>query len=121
VVYRGVGSDYYLTGAQDNIYQNIGFVSTSMDANVALKWLENKSECCIQKILLLKGTRAIFLTPLSRFPNEQEILLNHGCVYYIKTASKKIQTYKSDFQGKYNVCYNDMNTRQVSELIVTSK
>lgn len=124
VVFRGVRNDFYLKGARNGYYKNIGFVSTSMDIEKAQFFQrlgdEERSECCIQRITLVRGTKALLMMPISQYGDEKEILLNHGSTY--KIIEPKIQKtfYNNSFEKPYDVCMTDTYQVYVSEIVLTS-
>lgn len=119
-VYRGVRSDYYLTGAKNNIYQNVGFVSTSIDVQNALDFLNKEQSCCLQKITMLPGTPVLMLMPISEFNFEKELLLNHGSTYYINTPVVKKEFYNTEGMKQNDICFNSKKTHmtKVSEIVI---
>lgn len=76
-VFRGVKNTYYKTTNSD-IFQNKDFMSTTLSPKVALRFMNSASNCCFKQINLIPGARAIFIEPLSRHPEEFEILLPPG-------------------------------------------
>ena len=119
VVYRGVSNDYYLSGSKNNFYQNVGFVSTTLDIFTAKTFTHEK--CCIQHITLKKGTHALLMMSTSLFPPEKEILLSHGCTYYIKTPVSKKYFHKDPFDNEFEICYDNMEEKFVSEIVLMSQ
>lgn len=126
VVYRGVTSDFYLTGAQNGIYKNIGFVSTSLDIDVAKNFQQfnennrHDKNCCLKRILILKGTKAINLMPVSEIPSEKEILLNSGTVYFIKRQKALKVFYKNPEDSLTRICYDKTYKVNVSDIVITN-
>jgi hypothetical protein len=90
VVFRGVKDDYYLTGRDGFTYENNGFLSTSLSAVVAKRFM-NGSPCCFKKITLLKGLRVLLMMGLSKFPDEMELLLPTGALYSLRRTYKMPQ------------------------------
>lgn len=124
-VYRGVRNDFYLQGAKNGYYKNIGFVSTSLDVEKAqffqmLGQEETSNSCCIQKITLLKGTRVLLMMVTSQYGDEKEVLLNHGSTYMIKEPKIMKTFYQKAYEKSYDICHQDTYDLQVSEIILTS-
>lgn len=129
VVFRGVKDDFYLKGARNGYYKNIGFVSTSMDIEKAQFFQRlgdeesigsNISECCIQRITLVRGTKALLMMPISQYGDEKEILLNHGSTYRIIEPKTLKTFYNKAFEKSYDVCMTDTYQVNVSEIVLTS-
>lgn len=127
-VYRGVRDDYYLRGAKDSLYKNIGFVSTSLDVEKAQSFqqidYESKSKhsgsCCIKVIKLLKGTKALLMMPVSHYGDEKEVLLNHASVYSI-VAPKVLKTfYHRPYEKSVDICQDNTYQVYVSEIVLTN-
>jgi len=73
-VYRGVKTQYY-SMAQGDTFKSSTFLSTAFDPKAAYNF-SSDSYCCLKKIILEPGTRAIVPEFLTQHPGEQEILLN---------------------------------------------
>jgi hypothetical protein len=124
-VYRGVRNDFYLRGAKNGFYKNIGFVSTSFDIEQAqfFQRLGNEdtpSDCCIQKITLTKGTKVLLMMSISQYGAEKEILLNHGSTYTIVTPKVLKSFYDKSFEKSSDICKKNIYKVNVSEIILTS-
>jgi hypothetical protein len=52
------------------------YVSTTMDINMAKKFINTRNNCCLLRITIKPGTKVIPLFPFSMFKEELEILLN---------------------------------------------
>ena len=81
-VLRGITEDYITTATKNSIFRNVSFISTSINYNVA-KTFNNNKKCCILKIKLLKGSRALLLNGLSVFSHEAEFLLSSDTNFII--------------------------------------
>jgi hypothetical protein len=127
IVYRGVRGDFYLRGAHDGIYKNQGFISTSLDIDIAKEFqkpenkLDGNKTCCIQRIQLLKGTKTVFLLPVSTYPEEKEILINSGSIYHIKEAKTLKWFYKFPYTASTDICFHDIYDVNVSDIVLTSQ
>lgn len=58
------------------VYSNKAFVSTSLSFEEAKKF--SSSTCCILEIIVTPGSKVLYLHEVSRFPEEQEVLLNRN-------------------------------------------
>jgi len=124
-VFRGVQNDFYLKGAKDGMYKNIGFVSTSLDIDKAQFFQRRKdgdmdSKCCIQRITLKKGTNVILMMSPSQYGDEKEILLNHGSTYKIVQPRVLKTFYNNNYEKSYDICHKDTYQVIVSEITVAS-
>lgn len=125
VVFRGVQNDFYLKGAKNGIYKNIGFVSTSLDIDKAQFFQRRKdgdldNKCCIQRITLKKGTKVILMMSPSQYGDEKEILLNHGSTYKIVQPRVLKTFYNNNYEKSYDICKKDTYQVIVSEIVVAS-
>lgn len=68
VVYRGLKNQF----SQDPTR----FLSTSLDPQHALRYAAN--QCCMQRILIPRGVRLLFVAGFSSYKKEQEFLLHPG-------------------------------------------
>lgn len=127
-VYRGVRDDYYLRGAKDGIYKNIGFVSTSLDVEKAQLFQqmmngytkEQDEPCCIKIIKLLKGTKALLMMPVSQYGDEKEVLLNHASVYSIIKPKVLKTFYKRPYEKSTDICHEHTYQVYASEIALTN-
>lgn len=117
-VYRGVRDDYYLKGAKNGYYKNNGFVSTSLKATDALDFINPDTSCCLKRVVLLPGTRCIFLSGLSSYENEMEVLLPSDAMYFVRNAKVKTR-YLPDSYGKVDeVCPEKTPFVYVTDVVV---
>lgn len=91
VVFRGVRDSFftsnnYKSGKKSTeIFYNKGFVSTSLQHNIAIETFTNTGAgCCFKVITILPGTRCIPLIGLTYYSNEAEILLDKNIKYIIR-------------------------------------
>jgi hypothetical protein len=126
VVFRGVKNDFYLKGVKNGYYKNIGFVSTSMDVEKAQFFQKlgdeqrTASDCCIQRITLVKGTRALLMMPTSQYGDEKEVLLNHGSTYKIIEPKVMKTFYNKTDEKSYDICKKDTYQVYVSDVVLTT-
>lgn len=120
-VFRGVAKDYYLKGLKNGVYQNVGFVSSSLDINTAREFTALDGKCCLQRITVLQGTKAILLMPVSLIADEKEILFNHGCFYYIHKPMIKKKFYQYPEDTDNDTCFDNdsLIETKVSEIILS--
>ena len=116
VVFRGVKNDYYLKGSNNNYYKNRGFVSTSLSYKLAKSF--SGGLCCLKRIVLLPGSRALFISGLSRFPHEIELLLPVDTIFYIRNAKKTLPYYTSDHDRSHDICGKNMTKIYCTDVIV---
>jgi len=77
-VYRGVKNASFVTLDSRNVFTNNLFMSTSLSIDVAYEFKSNYSKCCIFEMQVLQNTKCLFISPLSYFPEEFEILFAPG-------------------------------------------
>ena len=78
IVFRGVHQKNFITeNTKNSIFRNKGFVSTTVSFQPLLvsTFYHKISKCCILKIKLLKGSKALFVAGVSKWPDEIEFLL----------------------------------------------
>jgi len=79
VVYRGL-RDYSYKKPRSQRVAFPTFISTSVTLSTAREFLGDSS-CCIVKLLLQPGVKALFLRGLSTFAHENEVLLSNSNEY----------------------------------------
>jgi hypothetical protein len=110
VVFRGVKNDYYLKRSKQLYYRNEGFISSSMYYNKAksfASYIESSKRpriCCLKRITLPPGTRCLFISGLSKFPEEFEILLSSNSVYHIRNQNSIYKIYKNEYIKERDIC-----------------
>lgn len=124
-VYRGVKDDYYLRGAKNGIYKNIGFISTSLDVEKAqmFQQMDNNKQnesCCIKVIKLLKGTKALLMMPVSQYGDEKEVLLNHASIYTISSPKVLKTFYNHPYEKSTDICNKKTYNVYASEIMLTN-
>jgi hypothetical protein len=73
IVYKGLKDINFLDFTQNNMYKNKRFISTSIKTSISTTSAFTNSDCCIQKIFLLKRTLCLYVF-ISYF-SEYEIIL----------------------------------------------
>lgn len=72
-VYRGITHEKYIP-KNDN-----QFLSTSFSTKVATDYIThnhtNNNKCCFLEIIVNPGVKAVYFVPLSKYPNEEEVLI----------------------------------------------
>ena len=92
-VYRGIGikggnTDRFLSDVKNHIKSLNGFESTSLSVKMAFEF--TSKTCCLQRITLLPGVKALLISCVSAFSTESEILLGHNTNYYVMDHTTKI-------------------------------
>ena len=64
-------------------FLNSGIISTSKSYKGASDFLEEKEKCCLLVILLPKGMPMLQVLENSVWPDEEEVLLPHGCKFRV--------------------------------------
>ncbi|OPY54652.1 MAG: ADP-ribosyltransferase exoenzyme [Methanosaeta sp. PtaU1.Bin060] len=66
-----------------------GFISTSARADEALSFAgEGDDEALVCEIKLPKGSKAVYVAPVSAFPNEMEVLVNRGTKFRVLSGPR---------------------------------
>jgi hypothetical protein len=125
VVYRGVRNQFFMQKSERDIYRNVGFVSTSLDIDIAKEFQKPVSQhddvkCCIQRVLLPKGTISIVLFPLSNFQDEKEVLLPTGVLYKLQNKKVLKSFYRYQEDASTDLCFNNIVRINVSDIIVSN-
>ena len=115
VIYRGVKDDYFMRGAKNKYYTNKTFVSCSLDPNHAY-WYLRSNKCCFKRIVMLPGTHALFISGISCYPNEMEMVVDVGSTMYIS----ELKTYKKyKIYEKEDMCFkNNTMDVQIAEIVI---
>lgn len=115
-VYRGVKNDYFLTHSKKGKFVNLGFLSTSLSPQVANSFITGN--CCLTKITLLPGTKALFIGGISGLPHELEVLLPEDTTYHMLYGKKTYLNYRNTETAKTDVCGELLSKLQVTEVNV---
>ena len=116
VVYRGVKGDYFLKGSNNNYYKNTSFVSCTLNPYYAVEYLR-KGQCCLKRITLLPGTKVLFISGLSCYPYELEIVINVDSILFIKeTITTNI--YENNDDAKDDMCFERKRKIDISEIVI---
>lgn len=114
VLYRGVKDDYFMRDAKSRYYTNKTFVSCSLDPNHAYRYLRG-NRCCFKRIVMLPGTHALFISGISCYPNEMEMVVDVDSIMYISEL-KKHKMY-TDYSKK-DMCFSDTQEVQIAEIVI---
>ena len=100
-VFRGVKDTFFENMTKNNIYKNAGFVSTSINYDIAAKPAFSNlhvNKCCIFKIKLLKGSKALFISGLSKYqnPSESEFLLSDKTNFVVQSYKEEVYEPRKD-------------------------
>lgn len=79
VLYRGSRTVEYFYGAVDGIYLNSGFISTTLDPDIALEFAD---ENYMHEIIVPKGTPLVY-NAYTRYPSEIELILSDKTYFLI--------------------------------------
>lgn len=101
-IYRGVKDDYFLKGKNKHYYKNNTFVSCSLNPFHSVKYVPNT--CCLKRITILPGSKALLMAGLSHY-KELEVILNVDSVFYIH-EKRKISIYKKPENALDDLCFN---------------
>lgn len=116
VVYRGVYDDHHLSKSHKGRFPSSTITSVSLDCQTAIAYAGRN--CCIQRIRLCKGTKAILLEGISMFSDDCEVLLPFNTTYNIDYARHEIKIYKI---GAVCPTHPNSKTMIVTDLSVMSK
>lgn len=118
VLYRGVKDDYFMRDAKNRYYTNKTFVSCSLDPNHAYKYLRGNN-CCFKRIVMLPGTHALFISGISCYPNEMEMVVDADSIMYIS----ELKSYKmyNEYYVKKDMCFTKgyINDVKIAEMVFT--
>ncbi|MHB1953719.1 MAG: ADP-ribosyltransferase [Sulfobacillus sp.] len=97
VLYRGQNaSDNFARGTVDRLYVSLGVLSTSWQANVAMKFAKGQTRHLV-KIVLPPGYPAFYLGCASYHAGEEEIILPHGATFYVTSPTVAIERRTDDY------------------------
>jgi hypothetical protein len=94
VIYRGSNDDYYLKNSTYGVHITKTLSSHTLNPKVAIGYADIK--CCIMRVKLSAGCKAILIDNISGYEEEDEILLPFNTKYYIDYARHSINYYKNN-------------------------
>ena len=105
VIYRGVNDDYYIKKSTKGIYNSDTLSSYTLDHKTAINYASKN--CCIMRVKLIKGCKAILLDNISPY-DEAEILLPFDTKYNIDHPRHFINYYKQN-----DICPDDTKSKKI--------
>ena len=93
VIYRGSYDDYYLKKSSRGIYVVDTLTSHTLNPKIAVGY--SGIDCCVMRVKLSKGSKAILIDNISGY-EEEEILLPFNTKYYIDYPRHSINYYRSN-------------------------
>lgn len=105
VIYRGSFDDYYLKKSSRGIYVVNTLTSHTLNPKVAVGY--SGIDCCVMRVKLSKGSKAILIDNISGY-EEEEILLPFNTKYYIDYARHSINYYKNNI-----ICPDESQARKL--------
>lgn len=102
IVYKGSKNLDYFDFSKHNIYKNRRYLSVTFNANIAMSSSFTTTTCCLQRILLLRGTKLLY--PILTYYQEYELLLPRERLLYATSPIYKPMN----------------NTRNTINLVVTN-
>lgn len=89
-IYRGVQDKSFVTFDSKNVFTNNLFMSTSLLIDVAYSFKSN-SKCCVFEMQVLQNTQCLFITPISNYSDELQILFAPGR-HLLKTGTEHLDS-----------------------------
>jgi hypothetical protein len=115
IIYRGVIDDHHLKKSYKGLFPSSTITSCTLDSKTAVTYANMK--CCVQRIRLKKGSKAILLEGISMYDDDKEIILPFNTTYNIDYPRHEIKLYKNDI-----ICpTNNYKTMIVSDLSISYK
>ena len=105
VIYRGVNDDYYLKSSTKGVFNSQTLSSYTLDHKTAISYADRN--CCIMRVKLNKGCKAILIDNISPY-NEAEILLPFDTKYNIDYPRHLINYYKQN-----EICPDDTRSKKI--------
>ena len=105
MIYRGVNDDYYLKSSTKGVFNSQTLSSYTLDHKTAISYADRN--CCIMRVKLNKGCKAILIDNISPY-NEAEILLPFDTKYNIDYPRHLINYYKQN-----EICPDDTRSKKI--------
>jgi len=107
VIYRGSNDDYYLKNSTRGVHITKTLSSHTLNPKVAIGYADIK--CCIMRVKLSAGCKAILIDNISGYEEEDEILLPFNTKYYIDYARHSINYYKNNI-----ICPDETMSKKIT-------
>jgi len=113
VLYRGSTDSHFLDNSKNGLFNSKTLTSVSLSSYVAITY--SSKNCCVMRIRLKKGSKIIYIQPLSIYDGDLEALLQFNTLFNIDYPRHKIKYYKTN-----NICPDKTNYKEiiVSDLTV---
>lgn len=113
-VFRGVTTPYHKTASTHAVFDNKGFVSTTLNPYTANRFAGSKGY--VQRILLPAGAHVLITFPISKYPDEAEVLLPDGAQFKLRNGSRTMYLPKEDDQ--MDLCLLKAKLVKVTDIIM---
>ena len=107
VIYRGSNDDYYLKNSTRGVHITKTLSSHTLNPKVAIGYAN--IQCCIMRVKLSVGCKAILIDNISGYEEEDEILLPFNTKYYIDYARHSINYYKNNI-----ICPDETMSKKIT-------
>ena len=107
VIYRGSHDDYYLKNSTRGVHITKTLSSHTLNPKVAIGYANIK--CCIMRVKLSAGCKAILIDNISGYEHEDEILLPFNTKYYIDFARHSLSYYKNNL-----ICPDETQAKKIT-------
>jgi hypothetical protein len=107
VIYRGSNDDYYLKNSTRGVHITKTLSSHTLNPKVAIGYANIK--CCIMRVKLSAGCKAILIDNISGYEHEDEILLPFNTKYYIDFARHSLSYYKNNL-----ICPDETQAKKIT-------
>ena len=107
VIYRGSNDDYYLKNSTRGVHITKTLSSHTLNPKVAIGYAN--IQCCIMRVKLSAGCKAILIDNISGYEEEDEILLPFNTKYYIDYARHSINYYKNNI-----ICPDETMSKKIT-------
>ncbi len=105
------------------LFTDLGFISTTIDIQNTLQFTNFINKCCLQRIILIPGTKCLPIFGISHFGmSEKEILLPTNSVFFVSNYSQQSPLYLTNVNSNYdnitNICPIDELKIQTNDLVI---
>lgn len=91
-LFRGIKTASYLR--ERRVCRVDGFLSTTASLEVANRFKDIKSGCCVQEITVSRGVHVVPIASKSHFPGEHEFLFGNNSILYISSMTDTKDVHK---------------------------